>query len=404
MTIAGKEKKQRTSKLAEALARPFLQNEAQEKRFHKVSALAEVFSERAAEIDETASFPFENINELKQAGYTGFTVPAEYGGEEISLYEFLLLQERIAQGDSSTALSIGWHLGVIYDLRERRIWEESQFEWLCRQVVTKKTLINRAASEVATGSPTRGGLPETNARLADGGWIINGRKSFTSVAPALSYSLVTATIEDTGEIGVFLVDHELEGISIEENWDMLGMRGTRSDDLVLKDVKLPADALVERETGALNDLPRAWLLHIPACYLGIAAAARNYAVEFASTYQPNSLPAPIKTVPEVQRKVGEMDLELLKARQVLYATALRWDTLKDYRDEMGPELLAAKHIAVNSANQVVDWAMRITGVKSLQKSNPLQRYYRDVRTGLHTPPMDDAVIANLAKKAFQTAK
>jgi alkylation response protein AidB-like acyl-CoA dehydrogenase len=96
-----------------------------------------------------------------------------------------------------------------------------------------------------------------------------------------------------------------------------------------------------------------------------------------------------------------MDLELLKARHVLYSVAQRWDTEPDKREGMGGELAAAKHIAVNSANKVVDLAMRIVGAKSLQKSNPLQRYYRDVRAGLHKPPMDDAVISLLAKQALQ---
>ncbi len=395
-----KEYESKYSMLSEDLSSPFIKTDLLKALYKQTALLADRFSTRATEVDETGRLPFENFQELKDSQYISLTVPKEYGGKEISLYEFLLLQERLSQGDPTTALCIGWHLGVIYDLSVNRKWKGEKFEQLCCEVVQNHVLINRAATELATGSPTRGGKPQTTVVNKDGKWVLTGRKSFTSMALALEISLVTATIEETGEIGVFLVDHKLKGVSVEENWDMVGMRGTRSDDLVLYNVELPLEALVETETGNLEDLPRAWLLHVPACYLGIAIAARNYAVTFASEYKPNSLPGPIKDVPEVQRKIGEMELELLKARHVLYSIAQRWDDEPEKRPSMGAELAAAKHVAVNSSNVVVDLAMRIVGAKSLQRSNPLQRYYRDVRAGLHNPPMDDAVISLLARRAL----
>ncbi|NRG44712.1 acyl-CoA/acyl-ACP dehydrogenase [Bacillus sp. CRN 9] len=398
MTAATAQTKE--SILAEQLTKPFIKTDRQAALFQKAAELADHFSKRAHGIDETAQFPFENFQELKDAGYLSLTVPKEYGGEEIKLYDYLLIQERIAQGDASTALCIGWHLGVIYDLRLKRKWKEEQFEQLCNAVIQDKKLINRCATEAATGSPTRGGKPATTAVKKGDKWIINGRKSFASMAPGLDYSLITATIPETNEIGIFWLDHQLEGVAVEPNWDMLGMRGTRSDDLVLTEVEVDSERLVEKENGDFYQIPNAWLLHSAACFIGVAIAARNYAVKFASEYEPNSLPGPICEVPEVQRKIGEMELELLKARHMLYSIADRWDNEPEKRNQLGSELGATKHIVSNSANKVVDWAMRIVGAQSLQQKNPLQRYYRDVRAGLHNPPMDDVVIYNLAKNAL----
>ncbi|MBN6888088.1 alkylation response protein AidB-like acyl-CoA dehydrogenase [Cytobacillus horneckiae] len=398
MTAATAQTKE--SILAEQLTKPFIKTDRQAALFQKAAELADHFSKRAHGIDETAQFPFENFQELKDAGYLSLTVPKEYGGEEIKLYDYLLIQERIAQGDASTALCIGWHLGVIYDLRLKRKWKEEQFEQLCNAVIQEKKLINRCATEAATGSPTRGGKPATTAVKKGGKWIINGRKSFASMAPGLDYSLITAAIPETNEIGIFWLDHQLEGVAVEPNWDMLGMRGTRSDDLVLTEVEVDSERLVEKENGDFYQIPNAWLLHSAACFIGVAIAARNYAVKFASEYKPNSLPGPICEVPEVQRKIGEMELELLKARHMLYSIADRWDNEPQKRNQLGSELGATKHIVSNSANKVVDWAMRIVGAQSLQQKNPLQRYYRDVRAGLHNPPMDDVVIYNLAKNAL----
>jgi alkylation response protein AidB-like acyl-CoA dehydrogenase len=69
--------------------------------------------------------------------------------------------------------------------------------------------------------------------------------------------------------------------------------------------------------------------------------------------------------------------------------------------EMGPSLMAVKHVATNAASKVVDLAMRIVGARSLAMSSPLQRHYRDVRAGLHNPPMDDIVISSLANRALE---
>jgi alkylation response protein AidB-like acyl-CoA dehydrogenase len=121
-------------------------------------------------------------------------------------------------------------------------------------------------------------------------------------------------------------------------------------------------------------------------YIGIAQAASAYAVQFASEYSPNTLPGPIKDVPEVQRKVGEIELEIFKAREVLFSVARKWVLNPNNRLHMNHELAAVKHIATNSANRVVDLAMRVVGARSLSEKSPLQRYFRDVRAGLHNPP------------------
>lgn len=377
----------------------YIQNDRQRELLALAGELADAFAERAEEHDREGSFPFENFNDLKKKGYGKLTVPKEYGGEGISLYEMVMLQERLATGDAATALSIGWHLGGLMELSESRLWDEAQFQALCEAVVTEHALVNRAASESATGSPTRGGLPETKATETDNGFELTGRKSFTSMAKVLDYSLVLARIGDTGKKGFFLVDHALDGVSIEDTWDVIAMKGTGSEDLVLDHVSLPPSAMVEGDERG-GDIPKAWLLHIPACYLGVAVAARNYAIEFARNYSPNSLPGPIKEVPEVQRKIGEMELELFQARQILYSIADKWVKEPDKRKGMGPELSAVKHIVTNGAARIVDIAMRIVGARSLYRSNPMQRYYRDVRAGLHNPPMDDMVISLLSKRAL----
>ena len=356
--------------------------------------LKDAFDKNAAKIDQDGLFPFENIQALKDYRYTSLTVPRRFGGMEISLSELLKLQEKIAEGDGSTALSIGWHMGIMKNLAEKNQWPKETYQFLCQEVMNG-ALVNSAATEPQTGSPTRGGKPETSA-IKDGvNWIINGRKTFTTMAPILDYFLVTASFED-GSVGNFLIPRNTDGVSIEETWDSMAMRGTGSHDLVLHNVTIKNDFLVERITPGQKKA-NGWLLHIPACYLGIAQAAQTYSVNFAKKYSPSSIQGTISELPNVQQKIGEMELLLMQSRYFLYAVAKQWDQSSELdRALMQPLLGAVKLSVTNSAISVVDLAMRLVGAKSLSLKNPLQRYYRDVRAGLHNPPMDDMTINLLA--------
>lgn len=378
----------------------FLKTEQHKELYEMVSRLADTFQTRSEEYDLEGSFPFKNIEELKKSGYTKLSVPKKYGGKEISLYELVLLQERLAKGDASTALSIGWHLGIVMDIADKQSWKDDAFEKLCHDVVEKGYLLNSAVSEAATGSPTRGGKPQTIAVKEGDSWVLNGRKTFTTMAPVLDFFIVVATIEENGEIGQFAVPRETKGLKVVETWETMSMRGTGSHDLVLEEVRVSANAFVQVLDQQSKRKASGWMLHIPACYMGIALAARDYAVNYATTYSPNSIKGSISDLPSIRQHIGEIELELMSARTFLYSVAEKWDTDKENRYNLQAELGAVKHFVTNSALKIVDKAMRIVGAQSLYQKNPLQRYYRDVRAGLHNPPMDDAVISLLAKRAI----
>ena len=375
----------------------YIRSEEQKAWAGKAEELAARFAERAARHDREGSFPFDNFADLREAGYLKLTVPREFGGDEISLYELVMLQERLAYGDGSTALAVGWHIGQILHLRTTRKWPEAVFADLCRSIVNDGTMINTFASEAASGSPSRGGRPETTAVSADGGWRITGRKTFSTLSPILDRFVVSAYIPGEDRTDDFLV-HRSDRVTMIETWDTIGMRATGSHDVVLDGAFTGEDM---RLTGKGIDDGGGWLLHIPACYMGIAFAARDFALEFARTYRPNSLNEPIAALPSVQHSIGEMEAELRTARSLLYAAADRWDReAEDQRPSLKAELGLAKYVVTNNAVKIVDLAMRIVGGAGLSRKLPLERYYRDVRAGLHNPPMDNTVIHNLAAAAI----
>ncbi|WP_230302898.1 acyl-CoA dehydrogenase family protein, partial [Peribacillus simplex] len=352
----------------------FFQSQKQKEYIQKLEEAIQSFSARSEALDVSKGFPFENIKELKEFGYPQLTLAKEDGGYGGSLYDFLLCQEKIAQYCGPTALGIGWHVGTVLSLTEKRPWEKGVMNELFDEV-SKGALINTAASEAGTGSPTRGGRPETIAIKKGQQWNLNGRKTFTTLSPVLDIFLVTAWVPEDERLGTFLIHRDVMGVSIEETWDMISMQGTGSHDLVLNDVSLPEKYYVMKSNLGEKRKPEAWLLHIPACYLGIAVAARNYAVEFAKTYSPNSLPGPIRDLPNVQRTIGEMELELGEAHHFLYSVAEKWVRHPEEHDELSKQLGAVKLSVVNKSISIVDKAMRVVGAKSLQRNNPLQRYY-----------------------------
>lgn len=365
--------------------------ETAEERMERLESLIVSFKEVGAVHDRLQTIPVENINALRQSGYTALPVEKRFGGKELSLTELISLQERIAREDGPTALCIGWHMGTMYQLALEKNWPDQMLSRLSTEVVENSVLLNTAATEKATGSPTRGGVFQTVARNESGKWILNGSKTFTTLAEELDYFLILATIEADKQVGLFLVPKDTKGIEVEKTWDMVSMGSTGSHDLHLNNVRIPADHLLKYQTKP--GLPQAWLLHIPACYLGIAHAALLEASHVANTYSPSSINGTISELPNVRQKLGEARILYEQSQRTLYSVSKEWDAgNEDSRESMATALMIAKHTVVNQALAIVDLSMRVVGAHSLAHASPLSRHYRNVRAGLHNPPMDDKTV------------
>lgn len=363
----------------------------------KLEQQREAFSNYAQSNDINARFPYENIQWLVDSGYTQLTLPKAYGGEAATVEDMVVLQSKLGSIDGATALSIGWHVGLVGELFDKQSWPKEVLEEFA-EAVKNGGLINRAVSEAETGSPTRGGRPSTHAERDGEDYIINGVKTFTSMSKGLTHVVVAAYVTELEKVGFFYMPTDIDGLEIADNWDMLGMRATESHDLILNDVRVNKKYLVEIK-GEGPPYPNGWILHIPSTYLGIAQAARDYAVEFARTYQPNSIDSPIGTLPVVQQNLGKMETKLITARHLLWSTARAYQNMGEAT--IASETAASKVVVMNEGLDIVDLAMRIVGAKSLEMERPLQRYYRDMRAGLHNPPMEDLAYSSIARRVIE---
>lgn len=372
--------------------------------------VAQKIASTASFYDETGKFPFEHFKILKEEGYCGLTIPKKYGGEELSLYEILLVQERLAKASGSTALAVGWHLMTFFSLSHFRPWKEETFERLCKEAVEEGFLLNVYATERAAGNIVRGGNPSTLARKVDNGYIINGRKAFATLAPIVKQFTVLAYIEEEDRVAEFLI-RKNDSVEIIDTWNVLGMRSTGSMDIVLHDVFVPDEALLAySDKGAANRFngkSSAYTLQLPAVYLGIATAARDFIIKYADEKYSPSLNNVILEAPHVQQKIGEIEILIAISRGLLYGLAEKWDRDEDVRDQLSQEVAITKYTVCNHAVKIVELAMSIAGGHSLSRDLPLERYFRDVQCGLYNPPLNDMVVNGVAAevvKNYRAAK
>lgn len=367
----------------------------------------EFLSERARAHDRDSSFPFASFELLREIGWIAAPVPHQYGGPECSLSDLVAAQTALAKIDMALAFSCGMHLMSIGSERSNLNWPEPIRERIFRSVVADGALCNQVASEPELGSPQGGGRPQT-ALTPDGPgrWRINGRKSFTTLAPDLTWFLTYCAIEDgSGMLARVAVHRDSPGLRIEETWDVVGLRSTGSHDVWFEDVPITDDEFLVRQDPARAGQRHgdfAWFaLLVSAASLGVAEAARDYTVEFARNRRPGGAPGVIGSLPTVRAQVGEIDLRIMSARALLHETASTWDQLDtESRVKLGPRVAAAKLHTGDTAVDVVDRCMRLVGGISLHRSEPLERYYRDVRGPLHNPPITPRGLEVIASAAL----
>ncbi|MBF6600980.1 MAG: acyl-CoA/acyl-ACP dehydrogenase [Dehalococcoidia bacterium] len=374
------------------------------------ATLADDFATRADEHDRENSFPFENFDALKQANYTSLPIPEELGGLGGDLLDLCACQERLAQGDASTALAVNMHLFAIGSMAEQMAMANPTGMLMAGMMAQQRWIIGGGFTEAEIGG--NWGFPTTKAVREDrdgiAGFMLNGRKTFTSMAPIIDFFAInTSTTDEDGNavIGMFTVPRATPGIEIIETWDTMSMRATASHDLVINDAWVPAASLVgmrqpgDADVGA-NIILSWFCCSVASVYLGVAVGARDFAYQWAKTRRPVLFERPISHFPGVQFHAADIEVELVAARAVIRQTAREWlgGGLRE-RDDLA-RIVMAKYVATNAAVRVVDEAMGIVGAPGIFRRHPMQRFYRDVRPGPFHPMTNDVARELIGKAAL----
>lgn len=383
---------------------PYPTTDRQAEILDLATRMAVVAAANAERHDRDNSFPFDTYDALRESGFLSLAVPEEFGGFGATPLELMLAQGQLSWGDGSVALSSTMHHLQTAGVANNTQWPPELRERVLRDVVENGALVNSIASEPELGSPSRGGLYKTTATREGDHWVIDGRKTFSTLSPALTWGVLLLTVIDGDqppERGTFLVRMDSPGVRIEETWDTMAMRSTGSNDVIFDHVFVPNGNRLPQAPGLPAGDLGPWNLIGSAVYLGIATAARDYAVDFAKNRRPTSQGGKaIAELQTVQHRVAQMDLLLLEANSVLYGTAELAERCPEERKSFGWRFAASKYVATNNAIAVTDQAMRVVGSVGLFRSNPLERYFRDARAGLGNPPMDDVALTIIGKAAL----
>ena len=374
----------------------------QESVLRSAKELADRFALTAAEVDRTAAFPFTNFEGLRDAGLLNLTVPTRFGGSGAGLETVCRVVATVAGGEPSTALVYAMHL-IYHALPAlNQAWTPSVHEMLCRESVQGIALVNVMRVEPELGTPTRGGLPSMTAERTDSGWRISGHKMYATGSPLLRYFICwSRTAGDDPEIGWFVVPREAPGLRIVETWDHMGMRATGSHDLILENVEIPAGYAVDiRAPGAWlppDPVQSSWNnLVLAALYHGIARAAATWLHGYLHDRVPANLGASLATLPRFQSSIGEIEALLWENERLIFGLAAELDD-GGYDPVVASQTAFAKFAATNNAVKAVDIAMSLIGNPGLSRSNPLERYHRDVLCSRIHMPQDDMVTLNAGK-------
>ena len=299
----------------------------QQRLRNKCRELAADFATRAAAHDRDASHPVENYQRLREEGFLALTVGKEWGGSGASFLDHTLAYEVLAQGCPSTALAFNMHASVVMPLLESAEVSNETKQRVANLVVRERKLIAGNFSEPVTTSLIGERPLKARARQAEGGYRITGRKMFASMLQAADFVLVMAYPEGAtnSSAGIILMlPREADGRIVDPNWDVLGMRATRSDSLILDECWLPESAAVFRSDDMRqfrqSYLNWFWGSYTPV-YLGVAQAAFDELRRVVHTRQPEGYAQPLAYHPDVRRHVAEMSADLEAARLITYRSA-----------------------------------------------------------------------------------
>jgi len=331
---------------------------------------------RAAEIDETNTFPRDLWPEMGELGLLGITAPEEYGGAGMGYLAHAIVMEEISRASASVGLSYGAHSNLCVNQIALNGSEEHRKKYLPK-LISGEWVGALAMSEPGAGSDVVG--MTTKAERTNDGYVLNGRKMWITNGPDAEVLLVYAkTRPDAGSKGIsaFLVEKGYEGFSTAQKLDKLGMRGSNTCELVFDDCRLPAEQLVGEENRGVQvlmsglDYERVVLAAGP---LGIMRACLDVVLPYI--HERKQFGTPIGEFQLMQGKIADMYATMNACRAYVYAVAQACDRGTTTRkDAAGCILYAAE-----KATQMALEAIQALGGNGYINEYPTGRLLRDAK-------------------------
>ena len=339
----------------------------------------EVVAPRAAELDITGEYPHDIFGAFKASGFTGLTIPQQYGGSGAGMFPLALAVEEVAKYCCASGLML-----LLSALPSQPVMiggDEKQKQWIGGGIASGDMKGAFCLTEPNHGSDAA----NLEARAVKDGddYVINGEKMYISGGTVADYVVCFARTNGTpGPRGIsaFIVPSDTPGFRVAGQDRKMGVRGVPTADIVFEDCRVPKDYLVGGEEGqGFNHA----MLTLNSCRpvvgargLGLAEGAMSYALEFARTRE--AFGKPIADLQAIQFMFADMAIAIEASRMLVYQAAWRVDQGL-YTREHAAYLSIAKAYATETAVKVSSDALQVLGAQGYMMDHPLERHYRDAR-------------------------
>lgn len=350
----------------------------------RARALAtDVIGPRAAAVDEAEQYPWPNIEALRDAGFTGMTVPKEFGGPGHSFLDAVLVVEEMAKVCGVTGrIAVEANMGAISAVMA---YGTDQQKKLAAELVLSGDKPAICITEPGAGSSAS--MMTTRADRKGDTYIINGMKHWITGGTVSKLHLIFARVfdEDGVEegIGGFLaIRDETPGLTFGRREPTMGLRAIPEMEVIFENMEVSADMVLMPPSGfkrGFGDLMNAYnSQRVGAGTVGLGIATGAYELALNYVKEREQFDRPIAEFQGVQWTLADMSVKLEAARSLTYRAA-------ESRGEGGSPFpdaamaAQAKIFTAEAAIGVVSDALQLFGAAGYSRNNPLERMYRDVR-------------------------
>ena len=336
----------------------------------------ELTSDILDQVEETGEFPEEILTKMADIGFFGIKVSKEWGGQGADSRAYTIVMEEIARvsGVASIYVSSPNSLSGGPLLLSGN---DEQKEKYLRPVVTGKKKLCFALTEPGAGSDA-GGMTTTAVKHGDY-YILNGRKTFITMAPLSDYAIVYAKTDmtkGTRGISAFIIDMNLPGVSCGKPENKMGLIGCATSDIILENVKVhKSDLLGEEGKGFSNAMKTldTGRLGVAAQSIGVAQGALDEAIQYAKDRK--QFGRKIADFQAISFMIADMATKLEAAKLLTYKAAYLIDT----KQPASKAASMAKYYAAEACNEICAKSLQIHGGYGFIKDYKIERMYRDCR-------------------------
>ena len=339
-------------------------------------AETELTKEVLDKVEEEEVFPEEILDKMAKAGFFGIKVPKQYGGQGGDARSYVIVMEEIARvsGVASIYVSSPNSLSGGPFLLSGNAEQKEKY---LRPVVTGEKKVCFALTEPGAGSDA-GGMQTTAVKDGDY-YVLNGRKTFITMAPLADWAVVYAKTDmsmGTQGLSAFIVDMKQEGVSCGKPEKKMGVVGCATSDIILENVRVHKDNLLGQEgKGFINAMKTldTGRMGVAAQSIGVAQGCLDEAIKYAK--ERKQFGRPIAKFQAIAFMLAEMATKLEAAKNLVYKTA--W--LIDNGQDASMAASMAKFYASEVCNEIAAKTVQIHGGYGFIKDYKIERMFRDCR-------------------------